>query len=464
MKNKPSGKSKKIISSLTTPDGRYEEAVKLIDILKKRLKDSDAQLKNFQETFHKSGIGHHSVAQSDLNSKNIKLAALQNRYDELFATMENQKMSFDGTKRRLDEINEELYRERDENNNLKKQLRATELQVSHIKDVEAKVKELEEEKKLLNIHLKALCEIPFNKQHEERASLQVQLTKLEADFHKLQIENKSLQEQLIKSETDLDRTKKAFEEANSELKHKIEEAAQLKASLDIKDKALGPFKDLDREDDAFLKALGMVKWQGEEPSWYKLDFLERPQKLDVRDPESLLKEIERLRLEKGELAAQLEKSQTLLKIQMESEQEQVKIHQAQISTLELQLKGAILRASELSKIVDLKGYGTKDGVEVYEKGGVKYDDRVSVFSDDASEIDIDPGTNYLELWLGDAELDEVHYFHHIFSLKIQLECHKIYSKIKQSFQNGLQTSLNVPYHRLLRSRLAALLNRGGRPH
>ena len=105
-----------------------------------------------------------------------------------------------------------------------------------------------------------------------------------------------------------------------ELRQKIEENANLKASLEIKDNQLGPFKDLERENDNFLKALGLVKWKGEDPAWYKLDFIEKGAKLDMKDPESLWREIERLRMEKGELAAQLEKVQTLLKIQMETDE------------------------------------------------------------------------------------------------------------------------------------------------
>ena len=415
MKSKPSGKSKQIISTLAPKDDRFAESIKVIDHLKKRLKDSEGQLKAMQEAFSKSSHFVGGGMQSDVHTKNIKLASLQNRYDELLANMESQKLNYDNTKKRLEELTDQLYKQQEENNRLRKEMRGLELSVSHIKDVESKVKELEDEKKNLNMRLQDLCESPFIKQHEERANLQFQLRKNETELQNVTSENKILKDQLTKNEIELERTRKGLEETTAELKQKIELAAQLKANLEIKDQQLGPFKDLDRQDDAFLKALGMVKWQGEEPAWAKLDFLERPQQFQNLDmnmkPEMLLKEIERLRLEKGELAAQLEKSQTLLKIQMESEQEQNKIHQAQISTLELQLKGAILRSNELTKLVDLKGYGSQEGVEIYEKNGNKYDDRVSVFSDDTStDIENEPGTNYFEVWLGDAELDEVWLF------------------------------------------------------
>lgn len=71
------------------------------------------------------------------------------------------------------------------------------------------------------------------------------------------------------------------------------------------------------------------------------------------------------------------------------------------------MKSAINKANELAKISDLRGYSNKEGGNLYEQNGIKYDDRVSVFSDDQSEIDNDIRMNYLDLWLGDAEFDEV---------------------------------------------------------
>ena len=46
----------------------------------------------------------------------------------------------DNTKRRLDEINEQLYSEREENSRLKKEIRTMELKLSQSKDLEQKVK------------------------------------------------------------------------------------------------------------------------------------------------------------------------------------------------------------------------------------------------------------------------------------------------------------------------------------
>lgn len=75
-----------------------------------------------------------------MHAKNVKFASLQNRYDELQSVIESQKNMTDNTKRRLDEINEQLYSEREENSRLKKEIRTMELKLSQSKDLEQKVK------------------------------------------------------------------------------------------------------------------------------------------------------------------------------------------------------------------------------------------------------------------------------------------------------------------------------------
>ncbi len=67
--------------------------------------------------------------------------------------------------------------------------------------------------------------------------------------------------------------------------------------------------------DQFYKALGLIKWNGEKPAWMALDFIERERVIDPNDKNELIREIERLRIEKAELASQLEKLQTILSTQ-----------------------------------------------------------------------------------------------------------------------------------------------------
>ena len=63
-----------------------------------------------------------------------------------------------------------------------------------------------------------------------------------------------------------------------------------------------------------MKQLGIDKWKGEEPVWRHLEVIDRQHRdiNEVMDPEKLKKEINNLIMEKGELAAHLQKAQTQL--------------------------------------------------------------------------------------------------------------------------------------------------------
>jgi len=163
----------------------------------------------------------------------------------------------------------------------------------------------------------------------------------------------------------------------------------------------------DREKDNFIKALGMVRLKGEEPAWKRLEFIERHEELDIKDPVSLLKEIDRLRLEKSEIAAQLEKAQTLLHTHLEMEKEKEIIHSAEVNKLQLQLKSANNRIEELVKLADFRARTYKDNLLKTGGAGFKpYDDGASEFSD-ITESEISTNENTLDVLVGNCELDEL---------------------------------------------------------
>lgn len=164
--------------------------------------------------------------------------------------------------------------------------------------------------------------------------------------------------------------------------------------------------DGEEDKDNFLKALGLVKLKGQEPAWMKLDFIERAHELNTSDLPSLLKEIDRLRMEKSELAAQLEKSQTLLMTHLEIEKEKQIIHETDRQKLELQLKAAQHRIEELVKLADFRRHNADNQ---YRAGERQYDDAVSEFSD-ITESELHAGENTMDLFIGECELDEVIFF------------------------------------------------------
>jgi hypothetical protein len=105
--------------------------------------------------------------------------------------------------------------------------------------------------------------------------------------------------------------------------------------------------------DSFMRALGIMKLRGEEPSWARLDFLERAQAIPD-DPQGLRREIERLKNEKAQIAAELEKAHTLLAMKNDIDKERNAMHERESESYKFQLQSAQQRADDLAKLADFR--------------------------------------------------------------------------------------------------------------
>ena len=80
----------------------------------------------------------------------------------------------------------------------------------------------------------------------------------------------------------------------------------------------------------------LLHYDGEDPVWAKFEFMERlnlgpnNNPVDENDPRQLRVEIERLKVERKNLAAELEKVQNLLKVQVGIDKETAYIYQNEI--------------------------------------------------------------------------------------------------------------------------------------
>ncbi len=100
-----------------------------------------------------------------------------------------------------------------------------------------------------------------------------------------------------------------------------------------------------------------LQYNGDEPDWAKLDFMERlkiggSQQVDENDPASMKREIEKLKLRRRDLAAELQKVQNLLKMQVDIDKEQAKIYQQEIDQIKSQIAGDTRRATELNFLIN----------------------------------------------------------------------------------------------------------------
>jgi protein fantom len=89
----------------------------------------------------------------------------------------------------------------------------------------------------------------------------------------------------------------------------------------------------DLDPSMFRQVMKDLHYDGEEPVWAKYDFMERfkiggglsGSALDENDPNQLKKEIERLKVERRDLASELEKTQNLLRMQVGIDKESIHI-------------------------------------------------------------------------------------------------------------------------------------------
>ena len=93
-----------------------------------------------------------------------------------------------------------------------------------------------------------------------------------------------------------------------------------------------------------------LHYDGEDPAWAKVDFLEKlnlnSQAIDEKDPSQLRREIERLKEGRRDLANELERTQNLLKMQVSIDRESAEIHQQEIRQLDSEIKRNNLKIAE----------------------------------------------------------------------------------------------------------------------
>lgn len=107
----------------------------------------------------------------------------------------------------------------------------------------------------------------------------------------------------------------------------------------------------------FRQVMKDLHYDGEDPAWAKVDFLEKlnlgpnSQPINEKDPVSLKREIERLKEARRDLANELERTQNLLKMQVSIDRESAEIHQQEIRQLESEIKRNNLKIAEQNSLL-----------------------------------------------------------------------------------------------------------------
>lgn len=158
-----------------------------------------------------------------------------------------------------------------------------------------------------------------------------------------------------------------------------------------------------------IRTLGLIRWQGEEPAWYKLQFLERAKKINPNDREALRQEYARLLIGKKELTERLNKVQGVLKIVSEDEKKKEEEHLLLKKRKENELMRLEETKKDLQSTLDRVGVGVgKVFIGKNQRTGedVFYNDGISVFSMDKSDMfRINMEENLLDIYLDKLDLE-----------------------------------------------------------
>ena len=313
--------------------------------------------------------------------------------------------------------------------------------------LEADVKRKKKAVLELEKQLKIICEKSFFTGPEDRIDIAQELRGTKKDI----IEAQALFEAEKMLGIDFEKQKKVDEERLSKLKNEVDElkdklteqqtllegndkklavlegrhessASKLKESTSGGDIALSstrPRNNRNRQEEEYrkvffgdelrdktdyeLQKLGVESIEEQEgPGWYNLKLIPRS---ETRNKETMVEDIQKLILENGELASQLEKCNSLMTIHKEMEADRVKAHLLEVKILDTKIKKARSKLEQMQMIIDQKmedGYGEEFNME-----NVEYDDTDSVFSvsDLGDRISADDTSNIFDLAITSAEFE-----------------------------------------------------------
>lgn len=395
----------------------------LVERMRTQLRASEAMIR---ELSAKTAAGVPDTLGKDLQDRSKRLAQVESSYQTMQESFEAQKMYLNNTVKILEDTKRALVEERCKTAELDVKLQAAKMAASGSSDMSNRVEELMRENRRLETQLKDLCMSPFIREAGDRVMTGARLTTVQRDLEQQTSSFKAYKENFMKLEAEVARLAQELKTVSSERDRLKEENVRFRVLFEERDKKFGQLEDQMKlvsgggDLNEFMKAMGLMKLRGDEPAWSKLDFLERGGLL-FEDVPNLKRQVERLQLEKAQLASELEKMQSLLTIKHEMDKDRLALQDSESKQLRIGLKAAQQRTEELARLADFRA----NRVVQLEKNQrlTVYDDANRVvasrsqftigelmgFSDEFSEADTEvaSGENVFDLWLGQAEFYEL---------------------------------------------------------
>jgi hypothetical protein len=432
---------KNLINAKSTLESQNEknEYLKMINYLRELLKTSENEVKRLSSELNnisnRPQTNNLNEFNKELRDKNSQLAEMESKYEKLKLQYETNVKILELSQQKMQEYIGDYTEERKKNMDLEKRIQLMEANLAKMTEYVNLIEEYKKKEKHLEDRIKDLCENPFIKQAEERGNVYRKLQESELSLNDtlrrlkqfeennktLEKENKILKEQYQLAYVDRDR----FKEEAMRFKISNEEKEKHAKNFEEQFKLLGQYGEVDSN---FSKILNILKLRDDNTSWMKMDFLEKINDLDAKDPTFLIKEVERIKIEKGMLGSELEKTKSLLQIQQQINEDQLKLFNEEKKILKAQNDILMKRCEELAKLIDMerlpkeKEYLLHRSNAVISAGELKRElgfedfsrakylnkmpDEITEFSKDENETEYGINENALDLYIGEALLEE----------------------------------------------------------
>ena len=423
----------------------YEELIRHLQVSLKAAHEDRRNLIDEITSMKEGGVSQVKKEFADnIRDKNLKLSEMSLELDKLKSQFEINQKILNLTKQGLDEYKEKYEIERNKNNQLENELQLQRNDLDKLEEYTTMIENYKKKVQTMEDQISDLCESPFIKQINERDKNFIKLretqTALTEAQRRLEIENNNMNElkrkynELTENYNRVKQERDQFREDGMRYKIDKEEREKQGKEFDTVFNRISQFGEVDSN---YEKMVGMIRGQltkdTKGKNWENIDFLEKMDKFPD-SKEELVKEINRLIIEKGVLGEELEKTQIILARQLElnedlkkKQESEKKLYMNQIKSLrklaqlvdrrnipadfdlkvlygkDSTIKKEKEKEKEIEKVpdnIDMKDFDNRDLINrsVYTS--------ITGFSKDSNEEEITIDENYLDLYITVANFDQ----------------------------------------------------------
>lgn len=384
------------------------------------IKDKDLAIQKMKENLNTQAITIQTLQNEVAKRRNKeeeykqKLHDFQDMYDDKERALQRKETEESNRKTRDNKLIDELNRTKADNQTLKAQVLMLQSTQGTAEENRKYIHDLTMEKNDYEHKLTSLLTDPFFRR-EAGNEFNKKMHKLEEENEKMKNELDQLKAEKAKRDLEINKLQSDYDSMTDEQRHKKVHGGSYPFKFDGTAVDLNEMKKalLSMDPSVFRATMDQLTYDGDEPLWAKIDFLEQMGvgfAYDKKDPKSVERVMELMKQDKRELAAALEKAQQLLKLQYDIEKENKEYYKAETDELHAKIKELTLRLEESRKLAEQRleeitimkktGYAPKG-----DKVGIEYDrmDADSEFSMATLETDLKHEENILDLALDKAE-------------------------------------------------------------